>query len=408
MRIPISFRDKNENYLIKGTLQKFCKKHDLPTSEDKMDLIGYIEEFASRNNDNEEIVLEWLETVLKEGAKHIIIRKCDIPKIYEEYTDEKWEEFIDEQFGEIPQYFICGGVHYNTPKCLSYQFEYDEDNKVKSINFSYTIELLENKSGVDTLQKITYPIFVDVDLINKVIIGRVKSKNKIYEYVLEADGHPRPNIDKAQPFKIATQIMHEISEKLLITFESIERSKNRWSSNLFELINECTQTPKEIIKAIDKEQNNVNSFITGFFERHNISLIEQENFIKAKEDLNIFMEKFLSINLGDEEIFKEGRIAYPVKIAATDTDYTSVEQSTSNRRPLQATAVFYDNKKILLRKKQCDKISMVFKREKQSYFTNEEFLITFEIKKGYCLIKSESYLLEEDIKDVLSRIIKPR
>ena len=151
MRIPISFRDKNENYLIKGTLQKFCKKYELPTSEDKMDLIGYIEEFASRNNDNEEIVLEWLETVLKEGAKHIIIRKCDIPKIYEEYTDEKWEKFIDEQFGEIPQHFICGGVHYNTPKCLSYQFEYDENNKVKSINFSYTIQLLENKSGVDIL-----------------------------------------------------------------------------------------------------------------------------------------------------------------------------------------------------------------------------------------------------------------
>lgn len=408
MRIPISFRDKNENYLTKGSLQKFCKKYNLPTSEDKMDLIAYIEEFANLNSNNEEIVLEWLETVLKEGAKHIIIRKCDIPHTYQEYTAQKWEEFIDNQFGEIPQQFICGGVHYNTYKCLNYQFEYAEDNKVKSINFSYTIELLEYKSGVVTPQKITYPIFVDVDLINKVIIGRVKSKNKIHEYVLEADGHPRPNIDKAQPFKLATKIMHEIADKLFISFESIEKSKNRWSSNLFELINECTKTPPEIINVINREQDNINSFITGFFERNNISLIEQENFIKAREDLNIFMEKFLSINLGDEEIFKEGRIAYPVKIAATDTDYTSVEQSTSNRRPLQATAVFYDNKKILLRKKQCDKISMVFKREKQPYFTNEEFLIVFEVKKGYCLIKSESYLLEEDIKDVLSRIIKPR
>lgn len=408
MRIPISFRDKNENYLTKGSLQKFCKKHKLPTSEDKMDLIAYIEEFASLNSDNEEIVLEWLETVLKEGAKHIIIRKCDIPKVYQEYTEKRWEEFIDNQFGEIPQQFICGGVHYNTHKCLNYQFEYTEDNKLKSIDFSYTIELLEYKKGVSTPQKITYPIFVDVDLINKVMIGRVKSKNNIYEYVLEGDGYPRPNIDKAQPFKLVTRIMHEIADNLLISFESIEKSKSRWASNLFELINECTQTPPEIINAINTEQNNINSFITGFFERHNISLIERENLIKAREDLNIFMEKFLSINLGNEEIFKEGRIAYPVRIAATDTDYTSVEQSTSNRRPLQATAVFYDNKKILLRQKQCDKISMVFKREKQPYFTNEEFLIIFEIKKGYCLIKSESYLLEEDIQDVLLRIIRAR
>ena len=200
--------------------------------------------------------------------------------------------------------------------------------------------------------------------------------------------------------------MNEIALSLDITYETKDRSRHIWSSNFYELINECTQTPEEVEFDINGEEAIIEEFIQNFFVRHNISPINKDNYIKAKEDIKLFMEKYLAINLDNEAVFKENRVAYPIKIATTDTDLTSVEQCTANRRPLQASPVFYDNKKILLRRKQCDKISLVFKREKKTYITNDEFVITLEVKGGYCVIQTVSYLFEEDIQDVLSRVIR--
>lgn len=407
MRIPFCFTDRGEDYLTKGPLQKFCKKHELPTSEDKGDLIKYILEFANQNEENEEIVLEWLEDVLKEGVKHLFIKKCDIPKIYEEYDEDRLEKIIDKEFGPVDQSYMVGSSHENSIKCLSYTFEY-ENNKISKLSFNYSIQLAELKKGKTAYNIIIYPIYIDIDFKNEVIIGRAKSKNRIYEYSKGEQGEIIPNIEKASTFKLVTKLMYEIASKLGFTYESKEKSRHRWSSNFYEFIEECTETPKEIKEAIISENDAIEKFITDFFSRHNISPIHKENYEKAKEDLNLFMEKYLAINLDNEEVFKDKRVAYPIKIATTDTDLTSVEQSTANRRPLQASPVFYDNKKILLRRKQCDKSSLVFKRKKQTYIINDEFVITLEVKGGYCVIQTVSYLLEEDIQDVLLRIIRAK
>lgn len=407
MKIPFCFTDKGEDYLTKGPLQKFCKKHELPTSEDKGDLINYIVEFANKNSSNEEIVLEWLEGVLKEGVKHIFIKRCDIPKIFEEYNEDRLEKVIEETFGAIEQSYIIGSSHENTLKCLSYTYEYEND-KISKICFTYSIMLAELKKGKTSYNKIIYPIYVDVDFNNKVIIGRAKSKNTIYEYIIGQQGELIPDNEKANTFKLVTRAMHEVANNLGIIYESKDKSRYMWGGKFFELIEECTETPKEIKEAICREKDNVENFIIDFFGRHNISPIYKDNYEKAKEDLNLFMEKYLAINLDNEEVFKENRVAYPIKIAATDTDLTSVEQTTANRRPLQASPVFYDNKKILLRRRQCDKSSLVFKRDKQKYILTDEFVVTLEVKGGYCVIQTVSYLLEEDIQNVLLRIIRAK
>lgn len=42
-KIPFCFKDKGEYYLTNGPLQVFCKKHNLRTNEDRVELINYIE-----------------------------------------------------------------------------------------------------------------------------------------------------------------------------------------------------------------------------------------------------------------------------------------------------------------------------------------------------------------------------
>lgn len=405
IKIPLCFKDKGEYYLTTGPLQVFCKNNKLPTNEDRTELIKYIEKFANENEDNQIIVLEWLEELLKEGVKHIYVRKCFFPSYLEECTEEVLESIIKEKLGDIEQEYIIGGTHSNQLKCLSYTYEYNED-KISKICFTYSMMLAELKKGKTSHNKIIYPIFIDIDFNNKVVIGRAKSKNGIYEFKYGDQGQFIPNIEKANTFKLVTKIMNEIALSLDITYETKDRSRHIWSSNFYELINECTQTPEEVEFAINGEEAIIEEFIQNFFVRHNISPINKDNYIKAKEDIKLFMEKYLAINLDNEAVFKENRVAYPIKIATTDTDLTSVEQCTANRRPLQASPVFYDNKKILLRRKQCDKISLVFKREKKTYITNDEFVITLEVKGGYCVIQTVSYLLEEDIQDVLSRVIR--
>lgn len=405
MKIPFCFKDKSEDYLTKPVLQKFCNENNLPTSEDKIELIKYIEEFANKNTENEKMVLEWLEVVLKEGVKHILARKCYIPKEYVNTTFEEWEKLIDNKFEEMSNSYLIYSKHINKIQYLSFVME-ENANIVETISFTCSILLAEKKLKNSEFQYIIYPIFVDIDVKNGYIIGRAKSKSNIYEYTIGENGKKCNNEEKANTFKLIRRAVESIASILDIQLESKDKAKDRWGQKFYKIIEECTKTPKEISDIIVREEKYIDSFINNFFDRNEINPILGDNYKKAKEDLEIFIEKYLATNIGNEDIFKEDRYGYPVRIAATDTDLTSVEQSSFNKRPLQATSVFYDNKKILVRRKQCDRITLLYKRDKQKYMSNDEFLMTGEIKKGYCVIQSLTYLLEEDIQDVLSRIIR--
>lgn len=86
-RIPAAFRDDYENYLVMDIMRRFLLEQGITPKYimSRSDLINQIEEFANKSNDNLEIVLDWLDGVLKEGIKHIYIRKVN--------TDDKhWKQ----------------------------------------------------------------------------------------------------------------------------------------------------------------------------------------------------------------------------------------------------------------------------------------------------------------------------
>ena len=47
----------------------------------------------------------------------------------------------------------------------------------------------------------------------------------------------------------------------------------------------------------------------------------------------------------------------------------------------------------------------IFKREPRKYFTNNKFEVIFEVKRGLLHIKFRKYTLQEDVQNVLSRIM---
>ena len=166
------------------------------------------------------------------------------------------------------------------------------------------------------------------------------------------------------------------------------------------------KTPAEIQEKLDEEECHRIKFVKSFLERQKIDLLRGENYKNALEDLAVLMEKYISINYEDKNIFTRDRYAYPIQISATDDDSSSVEETSLDDKPLQCTPIFFDNKKVIQKQKKCDDVVMVFKREVRTYFTNSTFQAIIEVKRGAMHIDLRKYVLEEDIENVLSRIIR--
>ena len=76
-KIPASFRDDYENYLVMHSMKNFLLSNGVVPkyTMSRANLVNQIEEFANESDENLEIVLDWLDEVLKEGIKHIHIRR---------------------------------------------------------------------------------------------------------------------------------------------------------------------------------------------------------------------------------------------------------------------------------------------------------------------------------------------
>lgn len=60
----------------------------------------------------------------------------------------------------------------------------------------------------------------------------------------------------------------------------------------------------------------------------------------VKDDIKNLFEKHISINYSDKNVFKRGKVAYPIRLSATDDEETKVETTAACNEPLQIKAVF--------------------------------------------------------------------
>lgn len=405
--IPFCFKDRNEEYLTLGKLQEFCKINGLKTGLDKVELTASIVEFAKKSEENSSKVSIWMDATLKEGIKKLIICKVNNTRQHWNKTEDEWAGIINNIFNINTSSHLLEFKHENKMKLCGYKLV-SENGFVVKVEFLYSVLLKEYKNKNQEPATSIYPIYVDLYLKEGYIVGRSKSKSAIYRFEKIKNGDT--TIDEISN---STNCDKLIDEAINITTKAVEIEKedmsvsmHRFKTIIHKIVDETTHTPKEIKEKLDGEIIYIERFAREFLTRQGISIVEGENFTKAVEDLNIFMEKYISINYNDKKIFTNDRYGYPIKISATDEDSSSIEETTLEDKPLQCTPIFFDNKKIIQKQKKCDNLIMVFKRIPKTYFTNKTFQVIIEVKKGTMHIDLRKYVLEEDIDNVLSRVIR--
>lgn len=118
-----------------------------------------------------------------------------------------------------------------------------------------------------------------------------------------------------------------------------------------------------------------NSFINSVFNELGL---KEKNKTKAKEDLDILIEKFISINGNMEKIFKEDREAYLIKISSDDIlQMTRIDTASIGKRPLQCTDTFFDGKKSILSTRECKILHLCYNRKRK-------YLDSFTVQMKFC------------------------
>lgn len=409
-KIPYCFRDVHEDYLVLQSLQKFCSANGIKTNDDKFRLINNILNFANSNEDNERKTLEWFDSTLKEGVKKLIVTKIQGYSDLKDKSKPEWIKLIKKGFSINESKYILTSKHEAFMKLCSYSFSETEE-KINKVSLTFTKCLKEKKERGGNYSTIIYPVFVDIYLDKGYMVGRAKSKSSIFNYDAVTIKTQNTQDDEDLYYKRTDcdKLILEAFNKIIAAFdiskESMEVQMHNFKSSIHKIVEECTQTPIEINNKLNAEYENREKFIRDFFNKYSIDFNENENYLNAQEDLKIFMEKYLSITCKDKKIFTEDRYGYPTKLAATDTDFSSIEETSINDNPLQCTPIFFDNKKLIHKQKKCDNMIFIFKRKPEKYFTANKYEVFFAVKKGALHIAFRKYTLEEDIQNVLSRII---
>lgn len=395
-RIPAAFRDDYENYLVIDIMRCFLFEQGLTPkyTMSRADLIDEIEEFANKSSDNLEIVLDWLDKVLKEGIKHIYIRKVN--------TDDKYWKQLKE-IENIPEELllnplckhICGNNIYDENiRLVKCEKKETEKGTVLSLYFVELICIHGAKGNTD----IIYPIFLDVYFQYGLITGRAKSKSSMYVYSKD---------DIAFDQRMSTSAAKEIKKgfdflvrEFGINYITIEDANNYFKKKFYTLLDRYTQTP-QIIQDKMKDKEELNNLVINKI-LNDICEIDEQYIDDLEADVLNLVEKYLSISYPDKNIFIDGREAYPLKIIATDEEESHLEQASALERPLQSKAIFFDNKKMMQKNQKCDGVIFSFEKKKN----NDRFKIEMKMDKADCFLRSQEYISEEELQNVLFAIIE--
>ncbi|NFF11875.1 hypothetical protein FDA95_06480 [Clostridium botulinum] len=397
---------KNDDYITLPRIRKFCKENNLGNVEFKISGIKKIESFGSSSVENECKVNEWLDVIVKEGIKYSYIRKIKENEKSKMFSSEVyWKEFIKKKFQHKEMKHVNEAKFNNKLEIHNLKL-YKEQHIVRKVTFNLGIlvyEIKNNKNESPSLNKIIYPIFVDLNVSKNIFEIRLKSKSKIY--IIKSDkGDTTERLgEKVTTDKMACKVIEFLRNELVFDLEDFNISKNLFFSSYYELLNSLTDTPVAILGKIDTKREVADYFAKNIFSKLNLN----NNYINmAKEDLYIWLEKFISLSEPDKDIFIKDKDGYPIKLIATDSDDTKVEETSADMEPLQTKPSFFDHKKILQREKLCDGMSLAFSREETLYYGEKPFLAIIFYKNGFGVTNFPQYVEEGDIQNVLSRIIK--
>lgn len=399
MRIP-DFLNRDD-YLQNPIMRRFLKEHDIEFVDNRADYINAIEEFAEQSNENGRITQDWLLRVAKEGSKEICYKK--IHGIGEWHKDAALVEAkIKEIYPNCPRSNILAYRNTGEKKMIEYHIITDNAGDVKRIEFTFSKLFLYGQTG-EFGDVTIFPVYIEIYLDEGFIISRGKAKSTLYQYTENNNFLIREH--KMDTMSYAVEIMDNIIDIFGFKTETnpkIVKSEN--SQMLYKIYEKYSFTPADVVGKVESQEAVVNGFVNQIFSNLHLDVRNKE---KAILDAQIFVEKFISINGNNEEIFKEDRPAYLIKVSADDEiELTKIDTTSDKTVPLQCTEAFFDSKKSVVKSKQCKKLHLIFKRVDDMYLKSNPLVVQIGTHKTHGYIKTMQYAEEADIQNVLQAIFE--
>ena len=400
MTIP-AFLDRDD-YLQNPVMRRFLKKHKIELANSRADYIKAIETYAAQSDSSKAETELFLLTVAKEGSKEICFRKI--------YRFEEWHEDpvlvdakIQEAFPNCPRKNILSYCNTGDQTLIDYHISTDEHGRVTKIDFTFSSLFLYGAVG-EFGDVTVFPVFIEVYIESGFIVSRAKAKSTLFKY--DEENHFLDNASKINTTDYAVQIIDEIVN--VFGFEVITKSKitkNEIDKMLYSLYEKYSFTPKDVVEQVESQNVVTTSFVNAIFNNLNLDVRNKE---AALMDSKILVEKFISINGDNEDIFKKDRPAYLIKVSTdNDTELTKIDTASYKLVPLQCTEAFFDSKKAVVKSKQCKRLILVFKRADEMYFgRSNPLMVQLGAQKDHGYIKTLQYAEEADIQNVLQAVFE--
>ena len=398
LKIP-DFLDRDD-YLQNPIMRRFLKTHKIDFVENRADYIKAILTFASESKEHKEETKSWLLKVVKEGSKEICYRK--IHGIEEWHRDPAIvKEKIKEVYPECPMKNVLSYRNTGERTMIEYNIITGEDGEVVKLEFTFSQLMLYGEVGKEGDVTI-FPVFIEVYLDKGFAVSRGKAKSTLYEY--DEKNHMLYSEYKVDTMDYAVSALDSIISMFEFKIETnSKRIKNENSQMLYKIYDKYSFTPSDVVEKVESQEDVTTRFVNQIFSNLKLDTRNKE---KAFLDAKIFVEKFISINGNNEEIFKNDRPAYLIKVTADDEiELTKIDTTSDKTVPLQCTEAFFDSKKSVIKSRKCKKLHLIFKRIDETYFQKSNPLVVqFGTNKNYGYVKTMQYAEEADIQNVLQAI----
>lgn len=382
---PDTFKRENVGYITLDPLKQFVKKENIDGvkyNTHRRDIIDAITDYANCSPENEKAVNDWIDLSIRSGKKDIVIKKISLDEqqkndfLNEEYLEEKLNEILPE---EGKRHFSCN-VYDETYKLIRYDINQSECGNKVSLYLCKTIIAEDNSRQI-------YPALCDIFVDSNILMTRIKPRTHIYE-----DNGNQEKGALISTSRESERVVEYVADALGIVVKNDETlTYMDFKEKLYRMMDDCTQTPKEIIDRIENNNEKINMIASQIKE--DICDVDERYFNDILTDIKNLVEKYICITTPDKTIFTRGKDIYPIEMAATDEEDSYLKQAAALEQALQSKAIFYDNKKMLQKNKSCDGITFAFRRKGGRDIFSMRFLIT---QKG-CAIKLYEYAEEDEI-----------
>lgn len=399
MNIP-KFLDR-DNYLQNPIMRRFLKARKIELVENRADYIAALENYANKNTMQEQEVRDWLLKVVREGSKEICYKK--ISTVKECYKNPVFvDDIIKKAFPSCPMRNILNYHNTGDMTMIEYHISTNENGEVKRIEFTFSNLFLYGEVGKEGNLTV-FPVFIEVYLDEGFVISRGKAKSTLYQY--DSINRMLFGEYRVDTMDHAVSAMDKVTSLLELETEiDAKKVKNSNFQMLYKIYDKYSFTPEEVVDRVNSQNHIIDIFVDEIFRNLELDIRNKE---KALLDIKIFVEKFISINGNNENIFKNGRAAYLIKVSADDeTELTKIDTTSDKSVPLQCTEAFFDSKKSVVKSKTCKRLNLIFKRKDEEYFSGNPLVVQLGTHKNYGYVKTMQYAEEADIQNVLQAIFE--